>query len=185
MAWNGSGTFTRTNGDNTGSTTWQQDKADDDFVTASRHDSHDQDLADGINACLAKNGENAMTGDLDFGDNNLSNINQVQGSVTCTGAWTFSSSLTAGDIDGVSTITTDGGGLTIDGILTITAPTIISGQSQMTDNVNITADLRVSSPTVPSTASDTGSAGTLSWDSDYIYVCTATNTWKRAALTTW
>lgn len=27
-----------------------------------------------------------------------------------------------------------------------------------------------------------GSVGTICWDSSYIYVCTATNTWKRAAL---
>lgn len=29
----------------------------------------------------------------------------------------------------------------------------------------------------------TGVAGEFSWDANYIYVCTATNTWKRAALT--
>jgi len=35
-----------------------------------------------------------------------------------------------------------------------------------------------------SPASDgTGTQGEIAWDEDYIYVCTATNTWKRAALT--
>ncbi len=29
----------------------------------------------------------------------------------------------------------------------------------------------------------TGTQGEIAWDADYIYVCTATNTWKRAALT--
>lgn len=28
-----------------------------------------------------------------------------------------------------------------------------------------------------------GKAGQICWDAEYIYVCTATNTWKRAALT--
>ena len=37
----------------------------------------------------------------------------------------------------------------------------------------------------PATASSTGTAGDIRYDADYIYVCTATNTWKRAALTTW
>ncbi len=37
----------------------------------------------------------------------------------------------------------------------------------------------------PATASSTGTRGTIAWDADYFYVCTATNTWKRAALTTW
>jgi len=36
----------------------------------------------------------------------------------------------------------------------------------------------------PSTSSSTGVAGTITWDSGFIYVCTATNTWKRSALTT-
>jgi hypothetical protein len=40
-------------------------------------------------------------------------------------------------------------------------------------------------PTVPATAAATGVKGEISWDADYIYVCTATNTWKRAALATW
>ena len=37
----------------------------------------------------------------------------------------------------------------------------------------------------PASASATGVAGTIAWDSDYIYVCTATNTWKRVAIATW
>ena len=34
-------------------------------------------------------------------------------------------------------------------------------------------------------ATATGVKGEWCWDSDYIYVCIATNTWKRIALTTW
>lgn len=37
----------------------------------------------------------------------------------------------------------------------------------------------------PSSASDTGTAGEIAYDSDYIYICVATNTWKRAGLATW
>lgn len=37
----------------------------------------------------------------------------------------------------------------------------------------------------PATASSTGSAGDWAVDSDYIYVCVASNTWKRAAISTW
>jgi hypothetical protein len=39
--------------------------------------------------------------------------------------------------------------------------------------------------TAPATASSTGTAGDIRYDTGFIYVCTATNTWKRAALTTW
>lgn len=39
--------------------------------------------------------------------------------------------------------------------------------------------------TPPSSASDTGTAGELAWDSGFLYICTATNTWKRVAVATW
>ncbi len=38
---------------------------------------------------------------------------------------------------------------------------------------------------VPASASDTGVAGHWAQDADYIYVCTATDTWKRVAIATW
>ena len=45
--------------------------------------------------------------------------------------------------------------------------------------------IRIASSKTPASASVTGTAGEICWDSSYIYVCTATNTWKRAALSTW
>ena len=45
--------------------------------------------------------------------------------------------------------------------------------------------IRVATAKTPSSASDTGTAGEICWDADYIYVCTATNTWKRTAISTW
>lgn len=37
----------------------------------------------------------------------------------------------------------------------------------------------------PASSSAAGVTGTLSWDASFIYVCTATNTWKRSAIATW
>ena len=39
--------------------------------------------------------------------------------------------------------------------------------------------------TAPASATAAGNVGTVIYTADYIYVCTATNTWKRTALTTW
>lgn len=39
--------------------------------------------------------------------------------------------------------------------------------------------------TAPATSGAAGTAGDIRYDADYIYVCTATNTWKRAAIATW
>ena len=37
----------------------------------------------------------------------------------------------------------------------------------------------------PSSSTDTGVTGSIASDADYFYVCTATNTWKRVALSSW
>lgn len=43
----------------------------------------------------------------------------------------------------------------------------------------------VISNTVPANSSSNGVAGTIRFDSSYLYICTSNNTWKRASLTTW
>ena len=48
-----------------------------------------------------------------------------------------------------------------------------------------TDSFRLGDKRTPSSASDTGTYGTVVYDDDYIYVCTDTDTWKRAAITTW
>jgi len=67
MAWSGTGTFNRivtTVSPAVGGTTI--DVADQNNYTA--------DVTAGIDACLAKNGENAATGDIDLGSNKLTNV---------------------------------------------------------------------------------------------------------------
>lgn len=56
---------------------------------------------------------------------------------------------------------------------------IISGVSSLTAG---TVPTRAA---VPATASSTGTAGQIAWDASHVYVCTATNTWVRAAVATW
>jgi len=51
---------------------------------------------------------------------------------------------------------------------------------------NVTLGGRPILPThTPASATAAGTTGEIAWDGSYIYVCTATNTWKRAALSTW
>lgn len=40
------------------------------------------------------------------------------------------------------------------------------------------------SGSTPSSSTATCTAGQITWDASYLYVCTATNTWKRSALST-
>ena len=37
----------------------------------------------------------------------------------------------------------------------------------------------------PASATATGITGTINWDSSYIYICIATNTWKRTSISSW
>lgn len=49
----------------------------------------------------------------------------------------------------------------------------------------IDARLRLQTAAAPSSAADLGGAGEVRWDPSFLYVCTATNTWRRVALATW
>jgi len=60
----------------------------------------------------------------------------------------------------------------------------------LVNGLNIIGNIQASGSIViatstPATSSAAGIVGQISWDSSYLYVCVATNTWKRAALTSW
>lgn len=45
--------------------------------------------------------------------------------------------------------------------------------------------MRLRNSNTPSSALDFGHKGEIRWDANYIYICVATDTWKRVALSTW
>lgn len=45
--------------------------------------------------------------------------------------------------------------------------------------------IRIRDDHTPASASAAGNKGEIVWDSNYVYVCVATNTWKRSTLSTW
>jgi hypothetical protein len=66
MPWTGP-LFIRVNEDYSGADVWQSDAAAAILIEAVRHDFHDYDLANGINACLNKNGANSPTANINWG----------------------------------------------------------------------------------------------------------------------
>jgi hypothetical protein len=77
MPWGSSApnqTFSRTDGTRNGTTTWQQADAAGVDIISPDHDTHDQDVSDGINACLKKDGGNTATADIPMGGFTLTNI---------------------------------------------------------------------------------------------------------------
>lgn len=73
MPWSG-GKYTRTNGVYAGSDVWQADAQADVEIRADRHDVHDQDLADGVDNCLNRSGQNAVSGNIDWGTFRIVNM---------------------------------------------------------------------------------------------------------------
>ena len=60
------------------------------------------------------------------------------------------------------------------------------GTADPTEALDVNSDaIRIRSSQTPASASAAGTAGMICWDSDYIYVCVDTNTWKRVAISTW
>lgn len=45
--------------------------------------------------------------------------------------------------------------------------------------------IRLRQSSTPASATASGQAGEMCWDGDYLYVCVAANSWKRAALSGW
>jgi len=84
----------------------------------------------------------------------------IAGNLTVTG----NSDLVDVVIDGDATIYND---LSVQGIINAT-----------------TSSIRIRNRT-PASATATGTTGTIVYDANYIYVCVATNTWKRVAISTW
>jgi len=73
-----------------------------------------------------------------------------------------------------------------------TYPFVLTGDGKIGLNTTPTALLDINSDILrlrlsktPSGPLAPGNAGDICWDADYIYICVATNNWKRAAISTW
>lgn len=60
------------------------------------------------------------------------------------------------------------------------------GTSTPTALFDVNSDImRLRTAKTPASASAAGNQGDICWDANYLYVCTATNTWKRLSLSSW
>lgn len=60
------------------------------------------------------------------------------------------------------------------------------GSQTPTALLDVNSDIiRIRANKTPATAGATGNTGDICWDTSYIYVCIATNSWKRVAIATW
>ena len=96
---------------------------------------------------------------------------------------------------------TSGGNLTLSSTSHATKGKIIFGSTSVYNEANGYFGLNTTAPSAfldinsdkvririaktPSSSTDTGNAGDMCWDPSYIYICVATNTWKRVAINSW
>ena len=59
---------------------------------------------------------------------------------------------------------------------------VVTPTAQLDINNNT---IRLRNSRTPTSATASGNRGDICWDTNYIYVCVATNTWKRTAISTW
>ena len=60
------------------------------------------------------------------------------------------------------------------------------GTTAPTNKLHIAGDtIRLDTPRTPASSTAACNVGEISWDVNYVYVCVATNSWKRTALGTW
>lgn len=115
MPWTGS-TFVRNDGVSTGPAVWNTQATTTEYILASTHDTHDQDIANGITDCINKNGANTPAANISWGSFKITNYGtasantdvpnwgQTLGSLTLDGG-TFV--LTAADRTGTTITTVD------------------------------------------------------------------------------
>jgi hypothetical protein len=160
VPWQPNGTFLRINPDfsSINGSLWQQDLAADPSIkiVASRHDYHDQDLGDGIAACLNLDGYNSMRANLKMGgfkitgiaDGNPVTFDDVPSMGQVAGSMTFDNGLRlltlfdrAGtEIDNVTIPSGTGGG---GGDGTVTSIDIGPGLQGTNDPIQTTGDIQL------------------------------------------
>jgi hypothetical protein len=97
--------------------------------------------------------------------------------------WNINSQGDSGGVSGVLSFSTKGTErLRIDSTGKVLIGTTTAGASKLT-----VADdsIQVNTAKTPASATATGTTGQICWDANYVYVCVATNTWKRSELATW
>jgi len=146
-------------------------------------------VAVGFSALASSNGGNntALGGqallNVTTGNGNIG-IGRSAGSAITTGSnnTIIGPFVGSGSLSGVVAISADG----TNRIYVDASGNVGFNTSSPTANIDHTGStLRLRTSRTPASASATGNAGDICWDSNYVYVCVATNTWKRSLLSTW
>jgi hypothetical protein len=131
---------------------------------------------------MATTNINDSLGDIQFKGVDTSNTSQ-------TGAQIFSvqdAAAGASFIRGSLVFATDDGAGMSTRMTLSSSGNIGIGTTAPTEKLDISGDtIRIQAEKTPASATASCDKGEIVWDADYVYVCVATDTWKRSMLTTW
>ena len=116
MPWTGPN-FIRHNEDYSGPTVWQSDAAASILIESVRHDFHDEDLAEGISACINKNGANTAAASIDWGGFKITNYGNSAVPSAADDVARFGQTVTAASLNpstNLLTLTRADGNVTVD-----------------------------------------------------------------------
>ena len=71
------------------------------------------------------------------------------------------------------------------GGLTSVSTFTVSGATTLNSTLTVNGNAIINSSYVPSANTSPGVAGQVAWDSGHVYICIATNTWRRANIAIW
>jgi hypothetical protein len=149
----------------------------------------------GTSALIAQNGNGTAGISIYTSNESLGVVESFLSNTLATGLATKVTLQAWDDVSGTSTrLTVFGGGYTgsENGQVRVFADNlpllgmVIGANSDPTAMLDIVSNkFRLRTAKTPASATATGNQGDICWDASFVYICTATNTWRRAAHATW
>jgi hypothetical protein len=121
-------------------------------------------------------------------NNNMSCIGFGRGSNDCAAIWAIgrtANSIQSGDLV-LGTQPPSGFGAAVERVRITDVGLVGIGTTNPTCILDMVGNtMRLRNARTPASSTAAGSQGEISWDANYIYICTATNIWRRATLSSW
>lgn len=138
----------------------------------------------------------SFTGLTSTSDLAVTSDTTLSGTLGVTGLTTLTAKLTVNSDLYVKSDTTLAGTLGVTGTSTLAGVTVSSDLTVASDvtisgnisgaNLDISGDhINIATLKTPASATDSGTRGDICWNTDYMFVCVATDKWERAAISTW